>query len=220
MLAFMTAALAGLVAGGAHVLAGADHMAVVAPLAARRPARAWGAGLRWGAGHAAGVALVGAAALLFRELLPLDAVSSWSERLVGMSLVGVGLWVLMGLVRRYHRRPPSGGGDGRRHRPHGPDATGPDAEGRAAVAVGVLHGTAGGAHLVGVLPALALSTRTAAGAYIVAFGLGTISAMTLFAYGVGVLERRSASVGARARNGFMAACALTSIAVGVWWLVP
>lgn len=220
MIAFLTATLAGLVAGGAHVLAGADHLAVVAPLAARRPHRAWAAGLRWGGGHAAGVALVGAAALIFREVLPLDAVSSWSERLVGMSLVGIGLWALTGLLTRWRAQRSSArqlGSDGEARPPSGGP---PRAEDGAAVAVGVLHGTAGGAHLVGVLPALALSTRVAAGGYIAAFGLGTIAAMTLFAYGVGVLEGRSAAVGARARTGFMAACAATSIAVGLWWLAP
>lgn len=220
MAAFMTAVLAGLVAGGAHVLAGADHMAVVAPLAARRPRRARAAGLRWGAGHAVGVALVGAAALVFRELLPLDALSSWSERLVGMSLVGIGLWALMVPLGRHRSEATEMGddGSGTDGRPcrdgHGSH------EGRAALAVGILHGTAGGAHLVGVLPALALATRAAAAAYMVAFGLGTIAAMTLFACSVGLLERSSAAVGARARNGFMAACAVTSIAVGLWWLVP
>jgi hypothetical protein len=38
------------------------------------------------------VALVGALSLLLREVLPLEALSTWSERAVGVVLIGVGLW--------------------------------------------------------------------------------------------------------------------------------
>ena len=71
----ITAAVAGLSAGAIHVLAGPDHLAAVAPLAADREQRPWAAGLLWGLGHAAGVVVVGVAALLLREVLPVERLS-------------------------------------------------------------------------------------------------------------------------------------------------
>jgi hypothetical protein len=88
----MLALFAGLVAGAVHVVTGPDHLAAVAPLAVDARASAWRAGLRWGLGHSAGVAVVGLLALGLRETLPIDALSSVSERLIGVTLIGLGLW--------------------------------------------------------------------------------------------------------------------------------
>ena len=84
---------AGCLAGALHVVAGPDHLAAVAPLASRSRRDAWRAGLRWGIGHSAGVLAVGAAALALRGLIDVDAVSGWSERLVGVMLIAIGLWI-------------------------------------------------------------------------------------------------------------------------------
>ena len=83
--------LTGFAAGAAHVWSGPDHLAALAPLAADRPARSWLAGARWGAGHSLGVVVIGLLALAFREALPMETLSSWSERLVGVMLFGIGL---------------------------------------------------------------------------------------------------------------------------------
>jgi len=90
----MIAAFTGLIAGAVHVWSGPDHLAAIAPLAARRRQAAWSPGLRWGFGHSAGVALVGLLSLWLRDLLPLDLLSTWGERLVGVMLFGIGLWAL------------------------------------------------------------------------------------------------------------------------------
>ena len=46
--------IAGLTAGAVHVLAGPDHLAAVAPLAANGKVSPWRSGLYWGLGHAGG----------------------------------------------------------------------------------------------------------------------------------------------------------------------
>lgn len=199
----LAAVLAGLAAGAVHASTGPDHLAVVAPLAARNPEAAWDVGLRWGLGHALGVGLVGIAALLFREVLPMEALASWSERLVGGSLVLVGIWVGVALFR-----------GGRR-------GAGPDRhDGGAALLVGTLHGTGGGTHLVGILPALAFTSHLAAAAYVLAFATGTVGAMTAFSWLVGSGQRRLGRLGDRARTGFVGGCAVASILVGLVWLAP
>lgn len=242
---FLAAALAGLAAGAVHAATGPDHLAVVASLASRDRSEAWRVGVRWGVGHAMGVAVVGAAALLLREALPLEILETWSERLVGGSLVAVGVWVLAAALRDRHapalagaaaespateqghqlespvghahtHGPVQGGSHGHRHS-HSHDDGMTD---RAALAVGVLHGTGGGSHLVGILPALALSSGLAAGAYVLCFAGGTIGAMGAFSWLVGWGGSRTARLGPGLRSGFMGACAAVSIVVGLLWLVP
>ena len=181
--------IAGLTAGAVHVLAGPDHLAAVAPLAANGKANPWRSGLYWGLGHAGGVVLVGILAILIRELLPLDRLSEWSERIVGLVLIGIGAWGIwratsQSVPRHEHRH------DGTPHahlHVHGHAArprSVPDVEhaaepehphggspvhartSAAALGVGVLHGLAGSAHFLVVLPALALPTRGAAITYV------------------------------------------------------
>ena len=91
MLIAVTGALAGLF----HVLSGPDHLAAVAPMAVAERQRGWIAGWTWGIGHASGVVVVAVMAILLRDALPpVDVISTWSERLVGGALIGVGLWAL------------------------------------------------------------------------------------------------------------------------------
>src|SRR5918996_3874668 len=91
MLSLLTGALAGFF----HVLSGPDHLAAVAPLALADRQRGWLTGWTWGIGHAAGVVVVAILAIVLRSALPpIDAISAWSERVVGAALIAVGLWAL------------------------------------------------------------------------------------------------------------------------------
>jgi len=216
--------LAGFLAGFLHVLAGPDHLAAVAPYAGTGRSGSWRLGVRWGLGHASGVALVGMLSLLLREVLPLDALSAWSERGVGVALIGIGLWGLhAAMKKRLHAHAHEH--EGRPHAHvhfHDPGLPHEDARahrhGHAALAVGTLHGLAGSSHLLGVLPALALPTRLAAALYLLAFGLGTIAAMAAFSSFVGLLGARAAARGPSLYCGFLGLCSAAAVAVGGVWL--
>lgn len=221
MLAPLAAALAGLLAGAGHVLLGADHVAAVAPLAIQGRRRAWCAGLRWGVGHAGGVTIVGLAALGLRGAVPIETLSSWGEGVVGIALVAIGVWAGFSALAALgeNRRAPGhvhDHGYGHGHSPHGQGHRHAHTE-RAALAVGLLHGSAGAAHVVGILPALALPP--AAGfAYLGAFAVGTAAAMAGFSAVLGALSLTLGSSGRRAYAGMMGACALVSIAIGFYWM--
>lgn len=220
-------ALAGLAAGTVHVLSGPDHLAAVAPLAADSGRAQWRTGLAWGLGHTTGVLLVGIGALLLRDLLPLDAVASWSERIVGAALVAVGLWGLRrafamrvhvhahthdGVAHAHVHVHASAAGGSEAHVTAGHDHT------HASFAFGVLHGVAGSAHIFGILPALALPTPSASLTYLVAYGAGTIAAMTAFSSIVGLVGARARHGGARAIKGLLYACSSAAVIVGGVWL--
>ena len=223
----MLAPLAGFIAGLHHVVTGPDHLAAVAPLAVADRAAAWRGGLSWALGHAGGAGIIALVAIALREVTPIhaEALSGWSERLVGVVLVGIGLWGLRKtLSRRLHTHVHEH--DGHRHvhvHAHGPvDAHEPGASsthrhGHAALAVGTLHGMAGGSHLLGVLPALALSTSQAV-LYLVAYALGTVTAMVSFTALVGLASRRAGRAGVGWMRGLMTASSLAAIAIGCYWL--
>src|SRR5688500_19823349 len=87
--------LTGLASGFFLFLSGPDHLAAVAPIAVADRRRGWVAGWTWGIGHASGVVVVAIVAVLLRDVLPpIEAISAWSERLVGAALIGIGLWAL------------------------------------------------------------------------------------------------------------------------------
>jgi len=194
----MFAVLAGIAAGLVHVLSGPDHLAAVAPLTAgsRRPP--WRAGLQWGLGHTAGVILIGLLLVSARGLVPIDAISSVSERVVGVFLLGIGTW---GVARARDPRPHT------------------HARTSASFAMGTLHGVAGSSHLFGVLPALALPTNTAALCYLSGFGVGAVAAMSVFASLIGTLAAMAARRGVNAHRGVLYACSVSALIVGSFWLV-
>ena len=252
-LAMLAAGGAGCLAGALHVVTGPDHLAAVAPLASQRRTGAWRAGLRWGFGHGAGVLVVGAAALVLRGVIDIEALSGWSERVVGVVLIALGLWIgQRACSRRLHMHVHQHDGDAHAHAHlHGAadahDAplslgrlTGAKAvdlraavqaapvagavalpvhrHGHAAFAVGTLHGLAGSAHFVGILPALALPSVTLGGLYLAAFCVGSVLAMVAFAALLGGLAQRCARHGPGLYRGMLGLNALAALAVGCWWL--
>lgn len=222
----MLAALTGLLAGMVHVISGPDHLAAVAPLAVRVHRRAWIPGMRWGLGHSAGVALVGVLAIALREILPLELLSSISERLVGVVLIAIGVWSLRVALRvqvHTHRHEHDGEAHDHVHvhdpSHRHPDSTGVHSHAHTAFGIGTLHGLAGSSHFLGVLPALALPTRVEAVTYLLAFAVGTVAAMAAFSSVLGLVAARGSQGGGRFYRNLMGTCSLAAFAVGGWWVV-
>jgi len=221
----LAAAFAGLLAGIIHVVTGPDHLAALAPLALRARRRGWLAGARWGLGHSIGVLVVAAVAVALRATVHLDALQSWGERLVGAALIVLGLSGLRRLWRdRLHAHEHDH--DGERHlhfHAHRARQTHEDpsahTHGHAAFWVGTIHGLAGTAHLLGVLPSLALPTLAQTIAYLVLFAAGTVGAMAAFAGAVGAAAPGRSEVGVRVQRFLLATASGLCAGTGVAWLV-
>jgi hypothetical protein len=214
-----------------HAVSGPDHLAALSPLVLARGRSAWRLGVRWGMGHAAGTWLIAAAALAVRAQLDLSRLGGIGERLVGASLVLVGLWALRRALAgnvHVHRHAHDGVTHVHvhAHRPGSGHAPSPaahggrppaHAHGHAATGIGLLHGFAGGSHLVATLPALALPLGGAA-AYLGGFALGSVAAMAGFAGLLGgsstLLPRRAAL----AHRWLVAAAGIAALVTGGWWL--
>jgi sulfite exporter TauE/SafE len=218
----MISAIAGLVAGSLHVLSGPDHLAAIAPLAVDARRRAWTTGLRWGIGHSAGVLTVGILSLLLRDLLPLENISNWSERLVGVLLIAIGCWGIRKAMQ-VHSHEHEHNGETHVHlhihgagKPH--DVSKAHAHSHTAFGIGTLHGLAGSSHFLGVLPAIALPNLIDGMIYLMAFGLGTIGAMSCFSATVSFISGRIAYRNARDYRNVMCGCSLATLLVGGYWL--
>src|SRR5215207_1761965 len=193
----MFAFFAGLAAGLLHVFSGPDHLAAVAPLAAGTD-RSWRAGLQWGAGHTAGVLLIALLLLAAKEQLPLELISAYSERIVGVSLIAIGMWGVWKATRAVVTLHSHAG---------------------ASFALGTIHGLAGSSHLFGVLPALAFSARVDSILYLGGFGIGAIAAMSAFAAGMGLLSRRMAENNQHRYRGLSYGSSAVALVIGGFWLV-
>ena len=197
----MFAFLAGIAAGLLHVFSGPDHLAAVAPIASDRDRRQWLTGLQWGVGHTTGVLLIAALLLLLKEQLPLDAISAYSERIVGASLIMIGGW---GVWRAFQQH----------RQPYGPSHT----HAGTSFSMGTIHGLAGSSHLFGVLPALAFPSRLSSALYLAGFGLGAIAGMTAFSAAVGLLSSKI-NRHSRSYSGMLYATSAVALVVGGVWLV-
>jgi uncharacterized membrane protein HdeD (DUF308 family) len=191
----------GLLAGAHHALSGPDHMAGVAPLAARSGPGAWRVGIGWGLGHASGATLAAVAALLLRESVPQfeSTVAPVSETIVGVLLCVLGVLGLRRALRKHEHAHESAG----RSR-------------MSAFGLGLFHGAAGLSHLFAVLPALALPGSVLPAAYLSGYGVGSLIAIVAFASALGRLAGREH---ARSRRWWLGAASATSLAVGILWIV-
>jgi hypothetical protein len=201
----MLAFFAGLAAGLLHVFSGPDHLAAVAPLvvdadrgAKRIRVEGWRTGLQWGIGHTAGVLLIAALLLLLREQLPLDLISAFSERVVGVALIAVGSWGIWKASRA---------------------SIAPHSHAGASFAMGTVHGLAGSSHLFGVLPALAFSARADSVLYLAGFGVGAIVGMSAFAAGMDLLTLKLGGNSRKRFSGLLYASSAAALVVGGFWLV-
>ena len=167
----------------------ADHIMAVSGLAARRPSlrNSLRFCARWAVGHGLTLLLIGGAVLLLGMAIP-ERLSAAAETLVGVVLIVIGLWALWDLRRarahlHFHDHdnlPPHAHWHG-----HNQYTTQHDADEHrhqhSAVFVGVLHGTAGSAPLLALIPLASLGHSPWLGmAYLALFSLGVLLAMFLF----------------------------------------
>lgn len=85
--------IAGVIAAILHVISGPDHLAAVTPFAIESKKKAWKVGLFWGIGHLLGMLSIGVLFLAFKELIPIEKISMHSEKMVGIILMGLALWI-------------------------------------------------------------------------------------------------------------------------------
>lgn len=199
-----------LVAGLSHALE-PDHMAAVTAFVSRRPhpLRALGFGVQWALGHSAALLVTGGAVILLNLELSAAVVSAL-ELAVGAMLFGIGVSTLVDMLRRRGHAPVVAL---RHNHPH------PRGPVQATTWVGAMHGMAGTAGFVSLLPVAFISSPLLAGGYLLAFGLGTVVSMGLYALFAGLLFRRAGMRSPVLVRVMRVAAPLASVCVGVLWML-
>jgi ABC-type nickel/cobalt efflux system permease component RcnA len=206
-----------------------DHMVAVTTFVSRRPSlrSATRFGFRWGVGHSAAVLLAGGVLLATGVRWP-ERYDALGEGLVGLMLVGLGLWALSA-ARKLHLHPEEEHGDHAHLHLHGPrtahqhphrteHAAARAHEHGGITLVGVLHGLAGTTGALALVPVTMVDRVGLGLGYLAAFGIGVTLAMTIFALAAAALMRR-ATVGSLAwGRRTVGLVGLGGIGVGLWWL--
>lgn len=198
-------------------------------------------GLRWSLGHGLVLVAVGAALLFLGTALP-EAWVLWAERAVAVVMIGLGLSAFRDLARQRGHLHFHAHDDLAPHahwHSHGGDAPPQHRHEHGPLLIGGLHGLAGSAGVLAVLPAATRSPGLGL-AYLVLFAVGVSLAMATVSGLLGALAERLvraestravpgslAEGGARASAAggrhwplatLRASCATGSIGLGLWML--
>ncbi len=213
--------------GAAHALE-VDHMVAVTAFVGGRPrlGAAVGFGIRWALGHSLVVLVVGTALALSGIHVP-PVAQDWAELGVGLMLVALGVWAAHAARRLHVHLPQDHAGHAHLHA-HAPGPTShlhahrdsaqvTHRHRHLSTMVGALHGLAGTAPVVALVPVTLMPSKGAAIVYLAAFGAGTILGMVAYAALAAVAVSRVA-VSARLARAAALATAAASFLVGWWWI--
>lgn len=224
----------GILASILHVWTGPDHLAAVTPLVFDSKKNHWQIGGAWGLGHLLGMLLIGGLYYMFKAYIPVHRISEYSEQIVGIILIGLGLWAFyrMKKVHEHHHIHPHIHSDGFQDfvhvHEHNVDThlhTHPKEKSKnqnlvTATGVGIVHGFAGISHFLLMLPALAFHSQWQSAQYLIGFAIGTVSAMIIFSYIIGKFHKLNPNQ--HQHNVFKNLRfwgGIVAIVVGIFWLI-
>lgn len=233
--------IAGVFASMLHVISGPDHLAAVTPLVFEKERSAWKIGLFWGLGHLSGMLLIGLLFVFLKDVLPIEKISSNSELLVGYILIGIGLWTFHRIYKRKksHKHPHLHKDKAQykyvhihnhehMHEHHHHNGQGHTHEhdkmesqsSSTSFVIGFIHGLAGVAHFLLLLPVLGFSSGFQGVQYIIGFGIGTVIAMVIYTL---VLGKISQSFKNSNNKTIITAIQIVggvfAIFIGVYWII-
>lgn len=223
--------LMGIIASIVHVYMGPDHLAAVTPLVFDVQKKHWKIGFLWGIGHVIGMLLIGVLLYFFKEFIPVETISIYSEKFVGFILIGLGIWSFYRIKNKKsnHKHPHTHLQNQRdslvhihkhKHVSIGHDHVHKKTEKQniyMAVFVGVIHGFAGVAHFVLLLPVLGFNTKQESLFYIFGFGFGIVLAMLLYTLLLGRLQKNKPDKFIFYNLQFWSG--VLAIIVGIYWIL-
>jgi nickel/cobalt transporter (NicO) family protein len=183
----------------------ADHMAAVTSFVVRRPrpGDAVRFGLQWALGHG-GAILIAGAFLLFVGLAIPENATGIMERLVGVALILLGLSTAWAAHRAHVRSHI--------HKFSNSQIPTP-------TAIGLMHGLAGAAPAVALVPLAVVDSAVSGLAYLLLFALGTAISMAAYAAAAGFFAGRASGISERFGRNIGRLTGLSTIAIGIFWLI-
>lgn len=206
-----------LILGSLHAFE-ADHLAAVTSFAVRKPQprAAMGFGFRWALGHGTSILLAGALLIFIGLKIP-ESATGVMERVVGFALIALGGWTVWA-TRRLHAHEHVHDGDRHVHL-HSHITKKSHEHSHAPTLIGLLHGLAGAAPAVALVP-LALFDSAAGGlSYLLLFAAGTAASMSAYAMFAGFLAGRATAFAEWVGRAVGQFTGIGTIAIGLIWLI-
>ena len=198
-----------------------DHIVAVSAFTGKTR-QGWGAirmGAMWGFGHTVVLLAIGGLLILFRLSIP-QVVQFWSEVLVGIFLVGLGVWGIRDYIRNRHIHIHRHEHDGSAHihfHSHEADPGHVHNHSHSLFALGALHGLAGSGSVVVMIPVALADSWVPGMAFLAIFGLGSIVSMSAFSVLLSTAVGRARSK--RFITSARGIAGLASLTVGMFWIV-
>jgi len=230
--------IAGLIAAIIHVLSGPDHLAAVTPFAIETKKKAWKVGLFWGIGHLSGMLSIGLLFLLFKDFIPIEKISSHSDKFVGVILIVLGLWIFFKIfieakkhkhthihveanpIIHIHPHEHVHSHEHTIEKLHSHKHAKIKQSVLAALSFGFIHGLAGIAHFLLFLPVLGFTLKVEATQYIIGFGIGTLAAMISYAFIIGkIAEASKKEQHPTFYKGIRLAGGVFAFVIGIYWVI-
>ena len=199
----------------------ADHVMAVSSFSNHRPglARSIAFCTRWAVGHGAVLLIAGGLLFGLGMAIP-EAWQSGAEKSVGVLLVVLGSWCLWTIHRNKISLGRHKHGDMEHNHwhkeEHASDARS-SLDNHGPVFVGMLHGLAGSAPALALVPALMKGDVTAAFGYMLLFSLGVLLSMFVFGLSFGWVQQKISHYSERVFMVSRHLLAFLSIGIGVFW---
>ena len=207
----------GLSAGIFHVVTGADHLVAMAPSSLTNPRKALKNGLSWGLGHSSGIIVLSILAIFIRDIISLERFSSFAEFLVGISLLVIGIIAIknatnFGIHSHQHEHK---NGISHKHFHYHQNKNLHNNNSHALTGLGLLHGIAGGSHLIPLIFVITIPDLQGAFIYLFSYLIGSLLIMSLFTY---LISITTLNIGKNQIKRLIAFAGGISFSVGLFWI--
>ena len=202
----------------------ADHIMAVSGLASTRVSlrNSLQFCFRWAAGHGLALLIIGSCVYILGMAIP-HSLSHYAESAVGIMLIAIGLWIIWELKIKnahlhFHRHeglPEHAHWHAHTHK-HNQHSKDPHIHKHNAVIVGILHGTAGSAPLMVLLPLAKLGSPVYGIAYLVVFSMGVLTTMIIFGGFIGGIYQWLSKLGTSFVKTLRIIIAASSIVFGAY----
>jgi len=223
----------GITTATVHVMMGPDHLAAVTPLVFDTQKKHWLIGLLWGIGHLIGMLFIGILFYQFKDALPLKNIANYSEKTVGIILIGLGIWSFYRIKNKqyFHKHPHFHNKKQKdsifhihththHNTTHKHTHKQPLHQNKyTAILIGIIHGFAGIAHFVLLLPVLGFNTNYESLQYIVGFAFGILFSMILYTLLLGKFQKKQQNKTSKSlTHNLQFWSGVLAIVIGIYWI--